>query len=86
LPRLRPTRDEVKQTRAWASAFIRHHGGGSTHTVRFECLPGVGVPEVLRGVGYKPRLVGTVERLLPGEGDQMIPTVVEVFEVELPTC
>ena len=48
VPRLRPAPIDVrKSTQSWATAFVRNHKDG-----RFEAEPGLGIPELLRDLGY----------------------------------
>jgi hypothetical protein len=52
MPRLRPHPIESRKAKqAWAAAFIRNTHG------RFECEPGLGVPELLQTLGYVVRPV-----------------------------
>jgi hypothetical protein len=69
MPRLRPHPVETKKSvSSWATAFLRNHG--STGTIRFECEPGVGLPELLSGLGFSLRKISVAD-------------AAEVYEIEL---
>jgi hypothetical protein len=70
-------------------AFSRNANGTvvsapNVSPIRFECLPGSSLPKTLRALGYAPRKIGTIERLISGEGNKVAPTIREIYEIDLP--
>jgi hypothetical protein len=51
--------------------------------IRFECSHGSSLPKTLRDMGYVPRTVGTIERLMPTPGDQISAVNLEIYELDL---
>lgn len=104
MPRLRPPPFK-KELWEKIHSTVRENGGWITsaahaYPIRLECVPGSGLPDTLRSLGYIVTFAGTVERLLPrvemtvplGGGpltkkiarDQVVATQVEIFEIALP--
>jgi len=83
------TREERAKVWDTMHAFVRNRGGyvvsiPHSFPLRVECSAGSSLPEMLEGLGYPTRQVGTAERLMPGEDGQIAPTTVAAFEIGLP--
>lgn len=108
MPRLRPPPRaplSERQRVLWDGmhAFTRNHGGSITSApyaspIRLECSPTSGLPEKLRGYGYKLAEVGSAARMLPVSKavaefnsvkkvrrDSVEPTMVSIYEFDLPS-
>jgi hypothetical protein len=84
-------RDYIHQSGGWITSEPH------TDPIRFECLPASSLPELLRGRGYDVVGAGSGERLLPSTQvirqagnvtaltvQNVVPTVVEVYQFQLP--
>jgi hypothetical protein len=83
-------RDYIHFNQAWVTSEPH------TALVRFECLPGSILPDLMRRRGYDVHSAGTGERLLPVSRtvqqagnvttittQEIVPTVVEIFEFKI---
>jgi hypothetical protein len=84
-------RDFIHEGRGWITSEPH------TNPIRFECMAGSEIPEDLRARGYEVIGAGSGERLLPTSHtvkqagnvtaltvQNVVPTVVEVYQFQLP--